>query len=128
MKRNASFPVIALLAISVLVACQHGGRGRHNISISMSESSRKFTMQAYFNERKSEEVERYIRQQMRAHAMLALDEDEGHAQWSSGGHTRLYINSSPGHISIKLNKRENSYESYQQVKEMCQGVAVLLKD
>ncbi|HTL07719.1 MAG TPA: hypothetical protein VL307_05660 [Chitinophagaceae bacterium] len=128
MKRNASLPVIAILAVCVLFACQHSARHRHNISIRFSENGKTYKMQAYFNERKTEEVERYLRDQLRTHDMLAVDEEEGNAHWSSGNRTRLYINSTPGYISIKLKKRENSYASYQQVKDMCQGVAVLLKD
>ena len=34
----------------------------------------------------------------------------------------FYINKYPGYLEIKLDKRKNSYESYQQMKQMFEGI------
>jgi hypothetical protein len=41
-------------------------------------------------------------------------------------HTNFYIKKYSGFIMIKLNKRQNSYEAYQSVKSMCEGIKELL--
>ncbi len=43
-------------------------------------------------------------------------------------HTTFYIKKYPGHIKIKLDKDENSYESYETVREMCEGIKEVLID
>jgi hypothetical protein len=36
--------------------------------------------------------------------------------------TTFYIKKYPGYLEIKLDKRRNSYESYQRMKQMCEGI------
>jgi hypothetical protein len=41
-------------------------------------------------------------------------------------HTTFYIKKYPGRLEIKLDKDKNSYEAYQGIKSMCDGIKKLL--
>ncbi len=43
-------------------------------------------------------------------------------------HTKIYIKKSPGVLEIKLDKDENSSESYNEIKSMCQGMEKVLTE
>lgn len=36
--------------------------------------------------------------------------------------TKFYIKKLPGILEIRLDKDENTYESYEQIRSMCQGI------
>lgn len=42
-------------------------------------------------------------------------------------HTTFFIKKSPGHLKIELNKRENSYDSYREIKSLCEGIKEVVK-
>ena len=40
--------------------------------------------------------------------------------------TKFHVKSSPGRMDIQLNKEENSIESYNRIKSMCEGIKNIL--
>ena len=37
-------------------------------------------------------------------------------------HTTFYIKKYPGYLQLKLDKEENTVESYQRIRSMCEGI------
>lgn len=52
----------------------------------------------------------------RTDAMITLDDK-----------TTFYMKSNPGELKIKLNKQDNSYESYTEIKDLCEGLKEIMK-
>ena len=42
--------------------------------------------------------------------------------------TTFYINANPGELSIRINKNENSEESCERVKRICEDIKVIIED
>ncbi len=126
MKKNLSTPALVIIAICVLLGCHRGGR--HSLDVSVSESRSSYKMQAYYNRSKTDEVQRYINRQLAPNGLFSSADDYFDAHTQLNDKTRFYIKSSPGRLVIKLNKRENSYASYVRIKNMCEGLAGIVKN
>lgn len=115
-----------LFSISVLSSC-HWHRGNHEVSVSVNDEEDIYQFSARFDDNKTIAVERYIKQCT----------EDGHI-FKYGGHgdmdatlilddnTRVYIRSREGRLKIKFNKEENSEESYERIRDMCEGIKELL--
>jgi len=40
--------------------------------------------------------------------------------------TTFYMKSYPGELKIKLNKQDNSYDSYTKIKDLCEGLKEII--
>ena len=128
MKKNMSIPALVIITICVLVGCNHAGRFRHGLDVSISESGSSYKMQAYYNRNKTGAVQRFINREIQPSGLYQSEDDYFDVHTELSDRTRFYIKSSPGKIIIKINKRENSYASYMRVKNICEGVANILKN
>ncbi len=113
-----------VLMFAGLTSCRWHGNG--NTDISYSEGSRYYSMKAHFNKNQTRKVESYMDETIgdrnmsfintRITGQLALDD-----------HTTFYLKEYPGFLEIKLDKRENSHESYQRIRAMCEGIKEVVK-
>jgi len=99
----------------------------HDVSISINDDGDIYQMTARFHDSKTRAVENYIRECT----------EDGHI-FKYGGHgkmdatltlddeTKVYIKSREGMLKIRFNKEENSEESYERIKDMCEGIKNLL--
>lgn len=126
MKKNLSTPALVIIAICVLLGCHRGGR--HSLDLTVSESGSTYKLQAYYNRNKTGEVQRYLHRQLAPNGFFAGADDYFDAHTQLNDRTKFYIKSAPGILVIKLNKRENSYASYMRIKNMCEGVAGIVKN
>jgi len=128
MKKKLTFMTAAVLSICLLTSCLHHGRHHHNINISISESGNIYKLNAEYNEDKTGKVQRYINRQIEPNGLFGSTEDYFDVTTELKDRTKFYIKASPGKLVIKLNKQENSYASYARIKNMCEGVAGILKE
>ena len=101
----------------------------NDVSISIQEDEEQYRLSARFEDRKTRAVQNYIsrytastvnfksRRNKYVDATVTLDDN-----------TRFYIKSKQGLLKIKLDKEENSAESCEKIKEMCEGVKELLAE
>lgn len=53
---------------------------------------------------------------------------ETDAEFTLNDGSKFYMQKSPGHIMIKMNKLDNSYDRFERIQEMCKGMKdVVLK-
>ena len=101
----------------------------NDVSVSIQEDEEEYKLSAHFEDRKTRAVQNFITEYTTSainfkssnnyyiDATVTLDDD-----------TRFYIKSKEGLLKIKFDKEQNSEESYEKVKEMCEGVKELLAE
>jgi hypothetical protein len=79
-------------------------------------------MKAHFNKNKTRKVENYMDETIGDQSNMSFINTRIRGQLALDDHTTFYLKKYPGFLEIKFNKGENSYESYQKIKAMCQGI------
>lgn len=111
--------IFYVLIFAGLTSCRwHDNR---NTDISYSEWSHYYSMKAHFNKNKTRKVESYMDETI-AGPNISFINTRIDGQIVLDDHTTFYIKKYPGCLEIKFNKGENSYQSYQRIKAMCQGI------
>jgi hypothetical protein len=127
MKNNLFLPVFAAFYLSLCFSCSHF-HNNHYTNISISESAVSFRLSAYFNENKTRKVQRYINRCVEPNGLFSNENGVFDANTILDDKTKFYIKSRPGELLIKLNKRENSDDSYIRIKKMCEGIKGVIED
>lgn len=94
---------------------QHG----NNISIHVKESGNTYRLYALYSRNKTRRLQHYLDAQLSS-TMFTNSRIKGNV--SLDDHTNFYILANPGVLVIKLNKRENSEESYYRIKALGEGI------
>jgi hypothetical protein len=79
-------------------------------------------MKAYFNRNKTRTVENYMDKKIGDRSNMSFRNTRIDGQIALDDHTTFYIKKYPGFLEIKFDKEENSVESYQRVRTMCEGI------
>jgi len=128
MKKNSTIQlVLAVAFLCTLFSCTYHRRHRHFTDVTISESSGTYRLRADYNEDNTQKVQRYINRCIEPNGLFSSTEDYFDANTELKDHTKFYIKASPGKLLIKINKGENDYESYARIKNMCEGIATILK-
>ena len=112
----------ALACITVTSCMHHDG----NINISYSESDHYYSMKADFSKSKTKDVEEYMDSRIGSRSSMSFANSQIDGQRALDDHTTFDIKKFPGHLEIKLDKDENSYEAYHRIKSMCEGMKKVL--
>ena len=123
MKKFAAFLVAVVLI--TLSSCWHNN---HDISISYKEAEDYYSMKAYFNRSSTRRVERYMDDRIGRRSHMSFVNSRIDGTIGLDDHTKFYIKKYPGYLEIKLDKYQNSPESYEEIKSMCQGIKKVLAD
>ena len=127
MKTRFLFVTVALFLGTVLSSCRHDyyHYDRDNVSVTVQEDDEEYRMNAHYDEDKTMAVDNYINSctgsdcRYNGHgnfdATLVLDDN-----------SRVYIRSREGRLKIKFNKEENSAETYEKIRNMCEGIKELI--
>jgi hypothetical protein len=99
---------------------------RHDINITYNDSDRYYSMNAYFSESKTRQLEYYMAQKIGNANNFSFVNMESDAMLTLDDQTKFYLKKASGHILIKLDKDENSYAAYHRVKKMCEGMKKIL--
>jgi len=118
--KKLTYLFFALVCI-MFFACR-----RHDINISYNDGDRYYSMNAYFSENKSKQVEYYLDQKIGEASDMSFTNMHSDAMLTLNDQTKFYLKKDPGHILIKLDKDENSYSAYHRVKKMCEGMKKIL--
>ena len=108
---------------SLLASCRHHG----DISLKYSESDKYYTMDAWFREDQTSAVEEYMDDKIGTQSNTSFRNTRMDIRLGLDDHTNFFIEKFPGHLKIELNKRENSAESYREIKSMCEGIKDVLR-
>jgi outer membrane lipopolysaccharide assembly protein LptE/RlpB len=108
------------MMVAVVTSC--GWHHRGNTDISYSKLSHYYSMKAYFNRNKTRTVENYMDKKIGDRSNMSFRNTRIDGQIALDDHTTFYIKKYPGFLEIKFDKEENSVESYQRVRTMCEGI------
>jgi hypothetical protein len=101
----------------------------NDVSISIKEDDEEYRLSARFDDSKTRAVQNYIKDCTSPNSIFNHGgHNEIDATLTLDDNTRFYIKSYEGRLKIKLNKEENSEESCERIKEMCEGVKQLLAE
>jgi len=107
--------------LNLFTACNYYGDG-HNTNISYKETNEYFSLKAHFNKNKMRDVEEYMDNKIGKRSNMSFTNTQIDGKIALDDHTTFYIKKSPGNLEIRLDKDENSEDSYLEIKSMCQGI------
>ena len=123
MKKLSALFFCALLCTITGISCIHYDG---DTDISISESGHYYSMDAYFSRSKMRNVEEFMDSSIGNRSNMSFVNSRIDGTIALNDHTKFYIKKSSGRLKIKLDKDENSYEAYQGIKSMCDGIKKLL--
>ncbi|HSQ44849.1 MAG TPA: hypothetical protein VLM16_07610 [Ginsengibacter sp.] len=112
-----------ILASVTLTSCWYNN---HNISIAYSEDDQYYSMNAHFPESRTRDVDNYLDRHVGSKSNISFKNTKTDATLTLDDRTTFYMKKYPGFLQIKLDKSENSADSYHEIKSMCQGIKKLL--
>lgn len=124
--KNRPLIIAVLLIIIVLSSCYY--HHSHDVSISIQEDEEEYRLLARFDERKTKLVQNYINQHAGNNNVFKTGRVKIDASTTIEDDIPVYIKFHPGRLKIKFNKEENPEESYEKVKDMCEGIKDLLAE
>jgi hypothetical protein len=117
--------LFAALQCMVLASCWHNHK---NISFNYTNNDDSYSMDAWFSKSKTRTAELYMNEKIGKQNNISFVNTETDAEFTLNDGSKFYMQKSPGHIMIKMNKLDNSYDRFQRIQEMCKGLKdVVLK-
>jgi hypothetical protein len=114
-------PLFALACITI-ISCHHD----RDIHITTNDGDNDFYMNAHFSKHKTRAIERYMDRVLGRQRNMSFINSRIDGTIALDDHTIFYIEKHPGHIKIKLDKDKNSEESYEEIRDMCEGMKEML--
>jgi hypothetical protein len=115
----------ALFFMSVLSSCHR--HHYHDVAVSINDDDDIYQLSARFDDRKTRVIEDYIEECTEAGNIFKNgDEDNRDVTLTLDDNSKIYIKSREGRLKIKFNKEENSEESFDRVRDMCEGIKEIL--
>lgn len=108
----------------ILISCWHR---REDINIEYTESKHYYSMDAWFHEYQTRDVEEFMDDKIGRRSNVSFVDTRMDGRVALDNRTTFFIKKVPGHIKIELDKRKNSAESYKEIKTMCEGIKEVLK-
>ncbi len=120
---NKLILAFSLIIVIALSSCHY----RHNTNISIHEQRDSYEFYASYSKNKTVKVQRYLDERLRSSESYSSEVGNYDLTEVLNDDTKFYIRSAPGRLKIKLDKRENTEESYKRVKHICEGLKDVLK-
>jgi hypothetical protein len=117
--------LVTLFALACITMCSCYFSD-HYIHITTTDGDDDFYMNAHFSKHKTRELERYMDRVLGAQTKMSFVNSRIDGTIALDDHTIFYIEKHPGHIKIKLDKDRNSEESYEEIRDMCEGMKEML--
>jgi len=128
MKKNILLVMCAFLMAGSLSSCWLNHMNNDDLSISVTDADDYYKIKAEYDEDRTGEVQTYLNKNFSPNDIFASEDDYMDINTELSDHTKLYLKSSPGKILIRLNKDENSKESYERIKKIGEGLKAELAD
>jgi hypothetical protein len=122
MKKESIF--LFMLLCCSFVSCWHH---RGDISIEYNESEHYYSMDAWFRENQTRDVEEYMDDKIGRRSNVSFVNTRINGRIGLDDHTTFFVKKFPGHLEIELDKRNNSTNSYREIKSLCEGIKEVLK-
>lgn len=119
---------LPLLTCYVAIACycwsclSFHHKGDISISVSVSDNRDTYTMSARYDPEQTKRVQECIDKHLGNKNHVSFRHAETDATITLDDGAKFYMKLFPGELKIKLNKTENSYDSYYEIKTMCDGI------
>src|ERR1700704_5353193 len=120
MKKQTS--LFFVMACMLVIGCRHHG----NTSISFTETKHFYSMEAWFNKSMTSDIEHYMDKRIGSESNMSFVNTRIDGRLSLEDQSTIYIKKYPGYLRIKLDKDENSGDSYERIRDMCEGIKRLL--
>ncbi|MBK8519375.1 MAG: hypothetical protein IPL54_00365 [Chitinophagaceae bacterium] len=125
MKKYIVSLALGLMIIAGMSSCFHH---RHDISIAVSEDEDEYEMDADYGKSKSHAVQVYLNNHLLTNSNTSVHNGFVDDEITLDDESTFYINANPGELSIRINKNENSEESCERVKRICEDIKVIIED
>jgi hypothetical protein len=124
MKKYFITAASGLILLLCLSSCFH----HHNFSISVSDDEDEYKMDALYNKNRSHFVQVYLDDHLMNSSTVSFKDRDYDDEINLDNDTKIYINSHPGRLKIKINKRNNSKEACDEIKQVCEDLKDILAD
>jgi len=119
--KRISFAVLCnLFVLCFSLSCRQ--LHHNNTNIHISESDNYYTLSARYDPDETRNLENYMTNKIGRTSDMSFVNTRIKGQLRLDDNTTFYIQKYPGYLEIKLDKRRNSYESYQRMKQMFEGI------
>ncbi len=125
MKKYIVSLALGLMIIAGMSSCFHH---RHDMSISVSDDENEYEMEADYRRNQSHAVQVYLNDHLLSNSNVSIRNGFVDDEITLDDETTFYINANPGELSIRINKNENSEESCERVKRICEDIKVIIED
>jgi len=113
------------MLLTCLISCRGPGG---DTSIRIDDSKNVYQLTAYFPLEKTASVKRYINSWTSEGDLFSPDNDHVDVTAELKDHTRFHLKTGSGKIRIEFRKSENSDDSYERIKKMCEGIKKVLTE
>ena len=126
MKKNTLSIVLALMILAALSSCFHFND--HDISISISDDDNEYEMDADYKRSQTHAVQVYLNDHLLNGEVKLKRNDYVDREITLDDKTTFHINSNPGSLNIRIDKTENSEESCERIRVVCEDLKEILAD
>jgi hypothetical protein len=133
MKTSFFLTTFCLITLSAFILYGKLAADGDNTSIAISENDDAYQFKASYKANDSRRVLEYINRNMQASGQrkpednyFDLNTRRIDVSTTLADKTEFYIKESPGRLNIVLDKHKNSYNSYERIKHMCEGIKNIL--
>lgn len=98
-----------------------------DVCITVSDDEDEYEMDASYKKSKTHAVQVYLDEHL-LNNNISLKNNWEDGEIMLDDKTTVYINTYPGELKIKIDKRENTDESYEKVKQVCEELEVIIED
>ena len=109
----------------LMVSCFHH---RNDISITISDDDDEYEMDALYNKRKTHAVRIYLNDHLLINKTGRYKKNVDGEEIILDDNTKLFLNEYPGSLRIKIDKDENSPESYEKIRQACEEIKEIMLD
>lgn len=117
--------LLGLILISTIIAFPYLKKEMNgdNIKVAVKETEEEYRFDASFNNDKSEAVNQYMDDYL---DQKIFKNTQTNAVMRLNDGTQIYVKTDDGEVKIRLNKEDNSRESYERIKKMGEGINRIL--
>ena len=124
MKKHFISTLPGIIFLIVFSSCFHN----HNISISISDDDDEYEMDASYGKHQTHQVRAYLNEHLLSSDAVSFRSKSIDEEITLEDNTKFYINSHPGELTIKIDKTENSPESCEKIRLVCEDLKDILAD
>lgn len=114
--------LLASVLLISLPSCFH----HHDVSVTISDDEDEYEMDAMYKKEQIHDVQVYLNEHLLTSGKISIRNMRGDEKITLDDKTTLYINSAPGELRIRFDKRENDKESNEMVKDLCEDLKDIL--